>query len=264
MCIDALKISCYNLFVLQHGAEILRKTEVFMRITIREIADMAQVSRGTVDRVIHDRYGVDPKIRTRVLEIMEQLNYTPNAMARALKGTQNPIRIGCIVPSRVNPFYSDIHAGIDEASRYYAQYGIEVVKLEMECSTSACLIDCMDRLETEGVRGMMLVPIADDEVRERINRLPDAIPIITYNSDIAGTNRMCFVGNDHLAAGRVAGQLMGLILPEHGSVLLDNQPARSVGARRATVRFPHGAQQVETEPIEHRPGVYVRKGIRRL
>jgi LacI family transcriptional regulator len=191
-----------------------------MSITIRQIADMAQVSRGTVDRVIHGRYGVDPEIRNRVLQIMEELNYTPNAMARALKGAQNPIRLGSIVPSRTNPFYIDIHAGIDEASRYYAQYGIEVIKLEMECSTADCLIDCIDRLEAEGVRGMMLVPIADDAARERMNRLPDTIPVVTYNSDITGTKRLCFVGNDHVAAGRVAGQLMSLILPERGNVLM--------------------------------------------
>ena len=34
-----------------------------MRVTIRQIADMARVSRGTVDRVIHGRYGVDAEIR---------------------------------------------------------------------------------------------------------------------------------------------------------------------------------------------------------
>lgn len=191
-----------------------------MRVTIRQIADKAQVSRGTVDRVIHGRYGVDPEIRARVLGIMEELDYTPNAMARALKGSRNPIRIGSIMPSSANPFYVDIRAGIDEASRYYEQYGVEVVKLEMECSTADCLIQSIDHLEAEGVRGMMLVPIADDQARERINRLPDTIPVVTYNSDITGTKRLCFVGNDHLAAGRVAGQLMGLLLPDRGNVLL--------------------------------------------
>ncbi|NLF26612.1 MAG: substrate-binding domain-containing protein [Clostridiales bacterium] len=191
-----------------------------MRVTIRQIADMAQVSRGTVDRVIHGRYGVDPEIRSRVLGIMEEQGYTPNAMARALKGSQNPIRIGSIMPSSANLFYMDIRAGIDEASRSYEQYGVEVVKLEMECATADCLIRCIDQLEAEGVRGMMLVPIADDAVRERLNRLPDSIPVVTYNSDITGTRRLCFVGNDLLAAGRVAGQLMGLLLPERGNVLL--------------------------------------------
>lgn len=191
-----------------------------MRVTIQKIADMAQVSRGTVDRVIHGRYGVDPEIRARVLRIMEQLEYKPNAMARALKGSRNPVRFGSIVPSVTNPFFRDIHAGIDEASRYYGQYGIEVLKLEMERSTADCLIGCIDRLEAEGVRGMMLVPVVDNAVRERINRLPDTIPVITYNSDISGTKRLCFVGNDHTAAGRVAGQLMSLILPERGNVLI--------------------------------------------
>lgn len=191
-----------------------------MACTVKQIAEIAKVSRGTVDRVIHGRYGVDPKTRARVLAIMEELDYKPNAVAQALRGMQNAFRIGTIVPNEANPFYLDINAGIDEASKMAKTYGMEVVKLKMEQMTVDCQIECIDRLEAMNVCGIMLVPIEHQRIRERINRLPESIPVITFNSDISGTKRMCFVGNDHVMAGRTAGQLMSMVARTSGKIAL--------------------------------------------
>ena len=54
-----------------------------MGVTLKQVAERANVSRGTVDRVLHGRYGVDPQTRERVLAVMHELDYNPNVMARA-------------------------------------------------------------------------------------------------------------------------------------------------------------------------------------
>ena len=90
----------------------------------------------------------------------------------------------------------------------------------MEHVTVEEQLDCIDRLEGMNVCGIMLVPIEDQRIRERINRLPESIPVITFNSDISGTKRMCFVGNDHIMAGRTAGQLMSMVARESGKMAL--------------------------------------------
>ena len=54
------------------------------RIRIKDIAKMADVSVGTVDRVLHGRSGVSEASRKRVEEILEKLNYQPNMYASAL------------------------------------------------------------------------------------------------------------------------------------------------------------------------------------
>ena len=188
--------------------------------TLKQIAEIANVSRGTVDRVLHGRYGVDPKTRARVLAVMQELDYKPNAMAQALRGLQNEFRIGAIVPSEANPFYRDINSGIDEASKMAATYGMEVIKLTMDCVTVENQLECIDKIEEMNVCGIMLVPIENQRIRERINRLPESVPVITFNSDISGTKRMCFVGNDHIMAGRTAGQLMSIVVRESGKIAL--------------------------------------------
>ena len=189
-----------------------------MGVTLKQVAERANVSRGTVDRVLHGRYGVDPQTRERVLAVMHELDYNPNVMARALRGMQNVLRIGAIVPNVSNPFYLDIHSGIDEASKMIASYGMEVMKLKMDQFDAEQQIAHIDRLEEAGVCGIMLVPVEDSRVRARINALPDAIPVVTFNSDISGTKRMCFVGNDHIMAGRTAGHLMSLVNQKSGKI----------------------------------------------
>lgn len=191
-----------------------------MGITLKQIAELANVSRGTVDRVLHGRYGVDPKTRAKVLAVMEDLNYNPNVMARALRGMQNSFCIGAIVPSETNPFYLDVNAGIDEASKMVASYGMEVVKMKMDQVSVEQQIACIDQLEEMNVCGIMLVAVEDSRVCARINELPESIPVITFNSDISGTKRMCFVGNDHIMAGRTAGQLMTIVTRESGKIAL--------------------------------------------
>ncbi len=55
-----------------------------MDTTIKDIAKIAGVSYATVSRALNDKYGVNPSTRNEVLRIAEELNYSPNAIARGL------------------------------------------------------------------------------------------------------------------------------------------------------------------------------------
>ncbi len=52
---------------------------------IKDIAELAGVSIGTVDRVLHKRGEVAEKTREKVIKIVKDLDYSPNVIARALK-----------------------------------------------------------------------------------------------------------------------------------------------------------------------------------
>jgi LacI family transcriptional regulator len=54
------------------------------RITIKQVAQEAQVSTQTVSRVINDRPDVAPETRQRVKQVIERLGYQPSALARSL------------------------------------------------------------------------------------------------------------------------------------------------------------------------------------
>ena len=70
-----------------------------MAVTLAEIAALAGVSRGTVDRALNDRGRVDPKVAARVRRIAAERGYRPNRAGRMLARAKNPIRIGVIVQS---------------------------------------------------------------------------------------------------------------------------------------------------------------------
>ena len=65
------------------------------RIRIKDIARLADVSVGTVDRVIHGRSGVSEASKKRVEEILKQLDYQPNMYASALASNKKYTFIFC-------------------------------------------------------------------------------------------------------------------------------------------------------------------------
>ena len=67
------------------------------RIRIKDIARLADVSVGTVDRVLHGRTGVSEASRKRVEEILKQLDYQPNMYASALASNKKYLFV-CLLP----------------------------------------------------------------------------------------------------------------------------------------------------------------------
>ena len=70
-----------------------------MAVTIKQIAEMCGVSRGTVDRVLNNRGRVSEETARKVTEAVEALGYKPNAFGKALAMQKKKIRIGVILCS---------------------------------------------------------------------------------------------------------------------------------------------------------------------
>ncbi len=180
-------------------------------VTIKEIASIAGVSRGTVDRVLNNRDGVSAETARRVHEIAEQLGYKPNIAGKALAAQKNKYLIGIIVFSRKNPFFDKVIEGFLEKAEELAFFGCEVVVKRVAYHPAAQLsaIDaCMD----EGVQGIIITPYNDAKVCEKINGLVDkGIPVITVNSDAENLKRLAYVGSDYYKSGSAAAALMSLM-----------------------------------------------------
>lgn len=191
-----------------------------MTPTIKEIAQLAGVSRGTVDRALHDRPGVAPEVRERIRRIAQELNYEPNTAALALKGASRNHSVGVIIPDLRNEFYHEVYEGIQAASRRYRAYGITIEEYHMSDINASELIKGIDTLLERGVDGLMLQGQDNPAVAQRIRSLPENFPIVTFNSDLRDSRRMCFVGQDCIAAGRVAGKMLAMMLRRKGKVAM--------------------------------------------
>ena len=80
-------------------------------------------------------------------------------------------------------------------------------------------MDTMKKLRTAGCKGIAMVPVEDEALKKLIHEfVEEGIPVVTFNSDIEDSDRLCFVGQNALQSGKVAAGLMAEILPEGAKV----------------------------------------------
>lgn len=80
---------------------------VAKRVGIQAVAARAGVSVGTVSRVVNGHPAVHPRLRDRVLQAADELDWAPNRVARHLRTGQSQ-SIGLIVVDISHPFYPDL------------------------------------------------------------------------------------------------------------------------------------------------------------
>lgn len=85
------------------------------RVTIKDVAALADVSPATVSRTLDDRPEITPETKKRVHAACAQLGYVPNAAARGLAG-QATRTIGLVVPDISNPYYSGMATSIEQTA----------------------------------------------------------------------------------------------------------------------------------------------------
>jgi LacI family transcriptional regulator len=191
-----------------------------MKPTLQQIADLAGVSRGTVDRALHNRGRIDPSVAERIIEIAESLNYISPRKAKKDPGSK--IRIGFVTFLSERVFSGEINKGIEQAKEELSQWGIEILVEKCVSINDIDQSNAIDKLLEKDIKGLAIMPVDSELIRSKLNYLSDklGIPVVTFNTDIVGTRRTCFIGMDNKKSGRVAAGLMGMITQGTGSILI--------------------------------------------
>jgi LacI family transcriptional regulator len=181
-----------------------------MGVSIKQIAEIAGVSRGTVDRALNDRPGIKPEVKKHVLEIADSLGYRSNRAGKLLGLHKAPMSIGIQMPSEGNDFFEAITAGQRQAGSELGDFGLRLYWRTMKGFSARRQAQQIDELIEEGVQAIALVPIDHQIIHEKLAELARKnIPVITFNTDIADSDRICYVGNDYLKSGATAAGLLG-------------------------------------------------------
>lgn len=192
-----------------------------MKVTMKQIADIAGVSRGTVDRALHNRDGVNPQVRERILTVAQSLGYTPNIAGRQLSARKLRLKLGIILPPRKTGFWGDVYQGIDAISAELADYGVTILCRSYTKYTAAVQLALIDELLEEGIAGLAIAAVNDYAIQKRLNDLIAAeIPVVILNSEIENVTPLCYVGADYLFSGRTAAGILHLIAQERQTELL--------------------------------------------
>lgn len=179
--------------------------------TIKEIASLAGVSRGTVDRVLNHRGSVNPETAERINRIAKELDYKPNRAGLVLAAQKKRLKLGVILFSPENPFYVDVLAGVNEKAEELAGYNCTVIIRQTALDVEAQL-NAIDELISEEINGIALAPCNDERIRARINSLSrQGIPVVTLNTDIENSRRLAYVGSHYTKSGSTAAGLLRLM-----------------------------------------------------
>ncbi len=180
-------------------------------IRIKDIAKLAGVSVGTVDRVLHNRGRVSDDALQKVTAVMNQIEYKPNLIARTLGSNKN-YRIAALIPDPTrDPYWAQTNLGIIQAQTEWAQYGVVVETLPFDLHNK----DSFHRLAREVVDdnpdGILIAPIFYHESVTvfELFQLRE-IPYVLFNTNIVEAKPLGFIGQDLNQSGRVGAQLMNL------------------------------------------------------
>ncbi len=191
------------------------------RHTVKDIAEMLGVSRGTVDRALNNRGRISEETKQKVLKTAKEIGYKPNKIARTLV-LQRDIRIAAILPTIPEYFFSKVETGIIEAEKELKDFGISVTYYHTKAVNDAIRqIELFEEIIKEKYDGILIIPANSLLLKPHVDAaVLEGIPVVTLNNDVPNSKRLCFVGEDSIRAGKVAAELMGKFTSSKGKVAI--------------------------------------------
>jgi len=171
-------------------------------VTIKDVARAAGVSPSTVSRVISDHPRISQPTKERVRQVMKELGYHPNAIARSLV-TQSSRTLGLVMSraaekALANPFFPEVIRGIGAVANR-ARYAL---LLSTSSSPGRELEECLEMLESHRVDGVILLASrVKDRLVARLAR--EGYPFVVVGR-VPDDSRVWWVNNDNTQAAREA------------------------------------------------------------
>ena len=201
--------------------------------TIKEVADMAGVSVGTVSHVITGSVRVSEELRTKVQAAIRDLNYHPNHVARSLK-TSRTRTLGIVVPDLTISFFPQIIRGAETAARE-REYSLIAVNSDDDGERQKELLSL---LRSQRIEGILLAIAAAPTPVGQISKIVEAgIPLVCFDR-IPDRLSVDSVSVDDLTAARMGVEhLLSIgnrrIAVVTGPLTLKNERQRLLGYKRA-------------------------------
>ncbi|MDR2390344.1 MAG: substrate-binding domain-containing protein [Planctomycetota bacterium] len=194
---------------------------------MRDIAEKAGVSIGTVHCALAGKLGVGENKRAEILCLAKTYGYRPNSIASSLK--RRAIRLAAVFPgpNDANRYYfTHVWDGFHDYLASMRDYNIDVVESPYYNGATGQNQMLAWLLEEDHADGVLTLGYMDGECRTLLRRFKkERIPVVLVGSDVARNDRFCCVQPDYDVIGRTMGELLswqapqGLILVCAGNVV---------------------------------------------
>ena len=202
------------------------------KIRIKDIAEMAGVSPGTVDRILHNRGNVSEVARIAVEEVLEKVNYRPNIHITGLS-LKKRYKVVITTPTVTEgEYWESIHSGILHALEEYENIRVQIlVHTYNEFDINSCR-DVYDKILSLDADGVIIGLTFKEETKRLTDHLEEKeIPYIFVDSTMEHSSPLAFFTSDHYRCGYLMARLITSIIPKGSDIGMSE--AVRVGVQRA-------------------------------
>jgi LacI family transcriptional regulator len=179
-------------------------------MTVKELAALAGVSIGTIDRVLYKRGRVSAETQAKVEAIVEQYQFTPNPIARRLKRNR-AYRFCVLMPRRDQDsgYWEQALRGIEKGAVEVKPLGVELELFEYDRYNAREAQETAEAALAREPDGMIFAPIV--RMQQMIPWFREKeIPYVFFDSDFPEMKPVCTISQDPIQGGYLAGRLMHL------------------------------------------------------
>ncbi len=194
------------------------------KIRIKDIAERAGVSVGTVDRVLHNRPNVSKPAREKVEKALKEMNYQPNMYASALAYNKSYTFYLLIPKHESEAYWEEIEEGARKCEDSRRDFHINLEIRFYERSSEESFRERGIEIINAAPEGVVVVPSSLDVTREFTDQLHEHnIPFILLDSYMPDLKPLSFFGQDSFCSGYFAAKMLMMIAAKEKEVMLMRQ-----------------------------------------
>lgn len=201
----------------------LKKSLMKKKPTIKEIAKLANVSIGTIDRVLHDRKDVSKKTKERVIGIMAKVKYEPNTFARNLK-LNKEYNIAVFLPKHQKGEYWSLPLiGAKKAIKNLQPLGIKINLYYYDQYSSRSFFETGRQIIKDNNDAVVMAQVLFEETKFFFKEFSEnQIPYVLLGTSQKTSSALTHIGQNANQSGRLAGELISLGHKKESSYLILN------------------------------------------
>lgn len=177
--------------------------------TIKDIAKMAGVSAGTVDRVLHNRGDVSEKSRAKVQKVLDEIHYKPNVFAIGLAAKKR-YTVLCIIPRFMEyDYWHSVVLGIERAKEELSPFNVYIDYLFYKHGDRDSYQSICTQVASQDVDAVLIAPNFNEDTLKLVLDLDQRkIPYVFVDFNVEDTNALKYIGHDSHRSGYIAAQIL--------------------------------------------------------
>jgi LacI family transcriptional regulator len=226
--------------------------EINQKIRIKDIAVLAGVSEGTVDRVLHDRGDVSAKSREAVKKVLDEMNYSPNLFARSL-ASKKTYRFVCLYPAhQAGNYWDEIDKGFDMAAVDFIHHNVVIEKQYFNQYDARSFETVSKTILSDLPDAVITAPVFREETMAFTNELTRlGVPFSFIDSLVEDAGYVTYYGQNSFESGYIAAKLMLVSLPAGSQILVGRTHRKGSLSNQTITRYKGFMSYIEDHDLHN-------------